>query len=181
MSRSERIEERTPFDFPTELMAAQLRAGLVRVTEDIGRGFDRVMMMYTVTFYVGIALIVVSVISSFAPTVAVDKTFPIAFGTLGIADVVSLFIFQPAEKLQISKGRLAQLQAAYISWINDTYNWNTLWEAEVAKENPSMEILQSISKAVMDHTEKLIRLIGLYVEGRKMITKQAESEKGVPT
>lgn len=142
--------------FTVKVMAEKLREGLVGVTVDISQGFKEVMRMYKVAFYLGVVLIGVSIISSLFLREAV---LPIAFGAFGLADIAAVFIFKPVEKLQISRANLAQLQAAYASWVNDIHNWNDYWKRTLNREDYSLEDLKMASDIMINNTEKLIEVI----------------------
>ena len=83
-----------------------LQEGLVEVVKQIDRGYERVMQMYTVAFYIGIIMVLMSV---FASLVLRSDTSALILGGLGMADIIASLIFQPAQELQNSRGNLAQL------------------------------------------------------------------------
>jgi cell shape-determining protein MreC len=146
-------------------MSGEFRKGLVDVVRQIEQGYSRVMLMYSVAFYVGIALICLSVLSSlwFKENLAV-----LIFGGLGMADVVTTFIFRPAQELQNSRGNLTQLQAAFFNWANDVRNWTAYLERLDlrAGNQPPYEEFERVSQKMLTNTAEMMRLVDLYCEIR---------------
>jgi len=160
-------------------MSNEFRKGLVDVIRQIELGYSRVMLMYTIAFYVGIALIGLSV---FASLWLKEDGAALIFGGLGMADVVTTFIFRPAQELQNSRGNLTQLQAAFFNWANDVRNWTAylqrLDDAVRPGEKPPYEEFERVSKRVLANTAEMMRLVDLYCEiGSKSPAekKQAQS------
>lgn len=146
-------------------MSREFRNGLVDVVRQIEAGYSRVMLMYTVAFYLGIALIGLAVLTSLWLK---DNGVALIFGGLGMADVVTAFIFRPAQELQNSRGNLTQLQAAFFNWANDVRNWNAYLErldiSVQRGDKPPFEEFERVSKRVLANTAEMMRLVDLYCE-----------------
>ena len=119
--------------------------------------------MYTIAFYLGIALIIVSAVASL---VMKEHVAALVFGGLGMADMVTAFIFRPAQELQNSRGNLTQLQAAFFNWANDVRNWSTYLErldnSVRPGEKPPYEGFEKVSLRVQANTAEMMRLVDLY-------------------
>jgi hypothetical protein len=156
-------------------MTEELNNRILTVIDQIDKGFRRVMTMYTIAFYVGIGMIVVSVAATLYTK---ENMFALLFGGAGAVDVVAFFVFKPAEDLQKSRGHLAQLTSAFLTWFNDIYNWN----ASVAKvintrdEQLNIVALQEISKTIIANTISIMEAIDKFVEGEGI--KDAKTKVG---
>lgn len=135
-----------------------LKRSLDEAMTQAKKGYAYVMWMYVVVFYTGIALIVTAVVFA-----AMDKTIlAIAFGAVGLADIITYLMVKPPLELQTSRSNYAQLTAALISWFTDLMNLNTY----MATLPPGTEFarLEEISKKQLEHTEALLELIEKYSE-----------------
>lgn len=141
--------------------ADTFKVGLRSTVEQIDRAFRSTMLMYTVAFYLGVGLIVFSVLFAVFGDEAVLSG---AFGGLGILDVVAYFITKPPRDLQSSRADLAQLQAAYFNWFIDGYNWNTFLNVEGRAGRINLETLKDISTTLHENTDKTMALIQKYCE-----------------
>jgi hypothetical protein len=126
------------------------------------------MTMYTVAFYLGVALVLVSI---FAALVLDSERAAAVLGGLGMADILAAMIFRPAQEVQNSRGDLAQLQAAFFSWFNDVFNWNQylqLIDREASGRNvpPEFERLRKVSEAQMCTVARMMALIEEFCETR---------------
>ena len=153
---------------PTFDLRLSLQEGLARVVEQIDAGYRRAMTMYTVAFYLGVALVLVSV---FAALVLDSERAAAVLGGLGMADILAAMIFRPAQEVQNSRGNLAQLQAAFFSWFNDVFNWNQylqLIDREASGRNvpPEFERLRKVSEAQMRTVARMMALIEEFCETR---------------
>ncbi|MBM3948015.1 MAG: hypothetical protein FJ312_02000 [SAR202 cluster bacterium] len=156
-------------------MSNGFRQGLLEVIRQVEAGYSRVMLMYTIAFYLGIALIVVSAVASL---VMKEHVAALVLGGLGMADVVTAFIFRPAQELQNSRGNLTQLQAAFFNWANDVRNWSAYLErldnSVRPREKPPYEEFEKVSLRVQANTAEMMRLVDLYCE----MHPQRKTEKG---
>jgi len=122
------------------------------------------MWMYMVAFYLGIGLIVFS----FVITIITGNNIFLIFGGAGIADVVTFFIFKPAEELQRSRGNLAQVASCFMTWFNDIHNWNSLINFRFKTGDLDENKLEKISKLSVSHTVALMMAIEIFVAGKHM-------------
>lgn len=160
-------------------LQTKLQDGLVDVIKQIETGYERVMTMYTVAFYMGVLLVAISVIASLYYH---SDQSTLILGGLGLVDIIASMIFKPAQDLQNSRGNLAQLYAANFNWINDVHNWNEYLNR--SKLSLDINNLTKVSKTMMEHTEQMMRLIKLYCITppnepiKSKVSKVVASEKG---
>lgn len=125
------------------------------------KGYAYVMWMYVIVFYLGIALIITAVVFA-----AFDKTIlAIAFGTIGLVDIITYMMVKPPLELQTSRSNYAQLTAALISWFTDLMNLNTYLTTLPA--GTPFDKVAEVSKKQMDNTRELLELIETYSEPGK--------------
>lgn len=125
------------------------------------KGYAYVMWMYVIVFYLGIALIITAVIFA-----AFDKTIlAIAFGTIGLVDIITYMLVKPPLELQASRSNYAQLTAALICWFTDLMNLNTFLTTLPA--GTPFDKVAEVSKKQMDNTRELLELIETYSEPGK--------------
>jgi hypothetical protein len=146
----------------------KLQQGLARVVQQIDRGYERAMTMYTVAFYVGILMILASI---YAALIGDSVKAAAVLGGLGMADILASIVFRPAQDVQNSRGNLAQLQAAFFSWFNDVHNWNEYLgiigrDADARKVTVEFTRLREVSDAQMCNIERMMGLIEAYCETR---------------
>lgn len=137
--------------------------GLRDSVEQLRKGFHLTSIMYNIGFYVGIALIVGSVVLAITSSKAL---IPLAFGGIGALDVITYFISKPPAQLERSRADLAQLQAAYYNWFTDKSSWETfLWRVYQTPDlKEYLEYLQAASNRSMEGTAKTMKLIETYCE-----------------
>ena len=148
----------------TSEIADAFKAGLKRTVEQIDSGFRSTMMMYMVAFYLGIGLIVFSVIFAI---VMGETLLPIVFGGFGIVDVVGFFVKKPPQRLQGSRADLAQLQAVYFNWFIDIYNWNSYLSMLGQTKGLEYEEVKQVSTTLLENTDKTMSLVKKYCEFEK--------------
>ena len=119
------------------------------------------MTMYKVSFYIGVGLICLAVVLAF---VQGKNLLAITFGGLGIGNTITFFLARPAKKLQESRSRLAQLQAALFTWFIDIYNWNSYLILLDRTGQATFQNLKQVSDTTMEHTRQIIDLIGKHIE-----------------
>lgn len=155
-----------------------VKESILEVLFQIEKGFRRVMLMYTIAFYLGIGLIIFSVI---ATVLYGTDAYMLLFGGAGIADIVAFFVFKPTEDLQRSRGNLAQLTSGFIAWYNDLHNWNHAVEREFYNEDDTpkkvnLEALKEISKRSILNTVTIMMAIEFFVaKGGKDTEKASEN------
>lgn len=122
----------------------EIMAGVEKIKADFSssiafsqRSFKYVMVMYIVAFYLGIGLIITAVVFA-----TLDKTIlAIAFGTIGLADIIIYFFKEPPNRIQESRATLS-----------------------------AQEMLTTYKEIAADHiknTEKLLALADKYAEPKK--------------
>jgi hypothetical protein len=147
-------------------LGLELQKSLLNVIKQIDKGYGRVMAMYTVAFYLGVALVIAAVVASLTSR---GQTVALIMGGLGMADMIAATVFKPAQKLQNSRSDLAQLQAAFFSWINDVHNWDSylrLIDQDVTKNRSplSFERVREVSALLIHNTERMMQLMEQYCE-----------------
>jgi len=143
----------------TQETAESFKSGLRNTVAQIERGFRSTMTMYEVAFYLGVVLILAAVVMAFLDN---KSLLPIVFGSLGMVDVIAYFITKPPRDLQFSRARLAQLQAAFFNWFIDYTNWNGALMAMAQDGKLDFNAMTTVSKTLMEHTEKTMELIDRY-------------------
>lgn len=156
-------------------MRVELENRILNVIDEVDKGFRRVMIMYSLAFYAGLGLVIFSVVGTLYFK---DNVFPLVFGGVGVADVVAFFIFKPAEELQRSRGNLAQLVSAFLTWYNDTHNWNQVLAKELVKPDYDIEVFKEVSKRSMVNTIAIMSAIELFVAS-KLSTDTSEKLKTI--
>lgn len=119
------------------------------------KGFSSTMLMYQVSFYAGIALIVAAVV--FAVFLK-SSLFSIVFGSIGTLELLTFFIANPPMRLQESRVEHTKLNAAFYSWYVDLYNWNAYYR-QYGKGMVPFEIIKQVSDAQIENTRKLMDII----------------------
>jgi len=138
------------------------REGLSKTNEQTIRGFKQTMIMYNVSFYIGIALIVAAVVAAF---VIKSSLFTIVFGSIGTLDLLTFFIANPPLRLQESRAEQAKLNAAFYSWFLDLYNWNSFYVQYSQKgELINLEIMKQVSDSQIKNTRKLMEIISRHID-----------------
>lgn len=141
--------------------ADKFKAGLRDTIEQIESGYSSVMTMYKVAFYLGIFLILFSLVLAIWRG---ESLLPIVFGGLGIADVIAYFITKPPQDLQNSRANLAQLQAAYFNWFIDVYNWNSYLSHLNQTGQINFKNVKEVSETLLQNTDKTMELMEKYCE-----------------
>ena len=135
-----------------------LKESLQDVIKDAKSAYQYVLLMYLFAFYLGVALIVTSIIFA-----AQDKVFfSMAFGAIGLIDIVTHFIYKPPLDLQSSRANLAQLRVILTNWFSDVMNLNTFMAQQ--GQNLSLDQLKELSDKQNANTEKMLGLIEKYCE-----------------
>jgi hypothetical protein len=143
----------------------RMKDGLKATVTQIDEAFQSTMLMYQVSFYLGVALIVAAIVFAL---VARASLLPIVLGGLGTADILTFFFTKPPERLQSSRASLAQLQIALLNWFNDVINQNAYLAQLNQQGGLDLIKFQQLSDVQMDHTERIMRVLQTYcklVEG----------------
>lgn len=141
----------------TLAVAKQMKLGLQATLEQIDRAYRSTMLMYQTTFYLGVILVLASVVAAF---VGREGLLSAIFGSLGIMDLLAFFLFKPQERLQASRASLAQVQAALFNWFMDSVNLNTLMG--VMGQSNDYSGAQKVSESLLAHTEKTLEMLQKY-------------------
>ncbi len=138
-----------------------IKSSLQNVVKDATRAYNYIMIMYIITFVLGIFLVVVSVY--FATQ---GKTIlAIAFGAVGFLDLVGTFFFKPPIEIQNSRSNLTQLMIIITNWFAELMNMNTYIAQK--SENMNLDEMKDISNTLNESTKKMVALIEEYSEMRK--------------
>jgi hypothetical protein len=143
--------------FGTLEVAKEMKEGLKRTLEQIDRAYRATMLMYQISFYLGVLLIVVA--AGFA-LLGRAPLLPAVFGTLGTADILAFFLLKPQERLQASRSSLAQVQAAMYNWFMDSVNLNTLMSK--LDQKGDLGGAAAVSESLMQHTDKTLEMLQKY-------------------
>lgn len=138
-----------------------IKTSLQQVIGDLKRAFNYVMLMYLAAFLLGVGLIVVSVVFA----VQGKTILSIAFGAIGLADLVAYFIFKPPLEIQNSRSNLIQLMIVVTNWFADLMNLNTYMGNKMSEI--TLDEIKKISETLNDNTAKMLELIEKYGEVRK--------------
>ena len=116
-------------------------------------------LMFYISFWLGVVLIVVSVCSYlFLPNP--NNLLTIAFFGVGALAMLSFFLRDPAEKVQQTAGKLVQIQFAMRCHLTEF----GLWEIYLAQKRESgvlieIEDLEKASKSIKSSTQTIMRQI----------------------
>ena len=142
------------------LLPYKLKESLIKNTTGTVKAFTKVINMYTAAFIIGILLIVTGVVFG-----AMGKTvLSIAFGTLGVIDIVTHFIKMPANKIQESRSNLSQLQVVLLVWLKEFVNNDALCGKLLNGPTPSLQQYELLSKISIGNTARLLKLIEEWAE-----------------
>jgi uncharacterized phage infection (PIP) family protein YhgE len=155
-------------------LADSWRQQILDVTVEIHKGYRRLMQMYTVTFYVGVALIIGGILTTL---IYRENLVALALGGFGTADVILYFFKKPAQSLQDSRSNLTQLQAAFYNWFSDLFNWNAYLSQ--TQETITFDQLKKVSDVLWKNTETMMKLVNKYCETNEKLEKpNLEPTKG---
>ncbi|MDQ2752548.1 MAG: hypothetical protein M3R72_05940 [Bacteroidota bacterium] len=136
---------------------ASYQQSLAKTNRETVKGFSSTMLMYQVSFYAGIALLVTAVVCGF---IFKSSLFSIVFGSIGTLDLLTFFIANPPLRLQESRAEHTKLNAAFYSWFVDLFNWNAYFLQYSQKgQEISFEIMKQVSDSQIENTRKLMDII----------------------
>jgi uncharacterized membrane protein YkgB len=142
-------------------VATEMKNGLRSTIDQINKAYLSTMLMYKVSFYLGVLLVLVAV----AYAIFIQKPLlPLVFGGLGVGDFIAFFITKPPERLQDSRANLAQLQTALFNWFTDLVNQNSLMQLLLVEKKLDLPTMEKLSETLMAHTEKTMELIQKFCE-----------------
>jgi hypothetical protein len=138
-------------------VAREMKEGLKRTLLQIDRAYRSTMLMYQISFYLGVVLILVAL---GVALIGKDPLLPAIFGALGTADIITFFLLKPQERLQASRASLAQVQAALYNWFMDSVNLNTLMgKFDLKGDLPGAA---AVSETLLQHTDKTLEMLQKY-------------------
>lgn len=143
-----------------------IKTSLQDVIKDAKTAYRYVLWMYILAFLIGLGLIVVSVVFAAQGKMILS----VAFGAIGLIDLVTYFIFKPPLEIQNSRSNLAQLMIIITNWFSDLMNLNTYMANKPG--GVSWSEMEKISQRQMVNTSNMIELIEKYGESR-VATKPA--------
>jgi hypothetical protein len=149
-----------------------MKSSLQDVIRDAKTAYKFVLWMYVMAFFLGIALIVVAVVFA----VQGKMILSIAFGTIGLIDIVTHFIFKPPLELQSSRSNLTQLMIVVTNWFADLMNLNTFMANQGA--DITLDQINIISDKLNANTAKSLDLIERYSEPSGRSLQNKEEPKG---
>lgn len=135
-----------------------IKTSLQDVIKDAKSAYKYVLYMYVAAFLLGIALMAVAIVFA----ARAETILAVAFGTIGLADLVTQFIYKLPLELQSSRSNLAQLMIAITNWFADLRNLNTY----MANQGPSitLEEISILSEKQNANTAQILDLIERYSE-----------------
>jgi hypothetical protein len=155
-----------PREHTFKRLDAELQDGLIGVVRQIDYGYAVTMWMYTITFYVGVALVILSALRTVGHSA--DRS-ALLFGGVGLTDIIAQLIFKPAHDVQASRANLAQLQAAFFNWINDVYNWDRyleLLQDQAGKSGsiPELNEVSKVSTLMLANTRAMLEMVAQHCD-----------------
>lgn len=138
-------------------VATEMKQGLKRTLDQIDKAYRSTMLMYQISFYLGVVLIIVAV---GVALMGRDALLPAVFGGLGMADILAFFLLKPQERLQASRASLAQVQTALYNWYIDSVNLNTLMSQH--HMNGDLPGAAALSETLFSHTDKTLEMLQKY-------------------
>lgn len=114
------LKTKSVYEGPQDLIKI-INSSIGETVLEFHRGFQRTMDMYTVAFYLGVVIIIVSL--GYA-ILGGNNLISIAFGAVGLLDILTFLVTKPPQSLENSRADLAQLQIAYTNWFSSVNNWN---------------------------------------------------------
>lgn len=135
-----------------------IKSSLQDVIKDAKSAYKYVLYMYVAAFMLGIALMAVAVVFAARG----ETILAVAFGTIGLADLVTQFIYKPPLELQSSRSNLAQLMIAITNWFADLMNLNSYMGYKGT--SISLKEISELSKKQYANTAQILDLIERYSE-----------------
>lgn len=143
--------------FGTLEVAKEMKDGLKRTLEQIDSAYRSTMLMYQVSYYLGVLLVIVAVVVALMGR---EPLLSSVFGALGMIDLLAFFLLKPQERLQSSRASLAQIQAALYNWFIDSINLNTMMTKY--DQLGDLASVAGVSESLMNHTDKTLEMLQKY-------------------
>jgi hypothetical protein len=139
----------------TMVLVDKLKRSLIENATGTLTAFNRVIIIYTIAFAIGVLLIITAIIFG-----AMGKTIlAVSFGAIGLIDIVTYFVKLPADKIQESRSNLSQLQVVLLVWMKELINNDALCAKILNVENPSIAAYKELSEISINNTSSLLKLI----------------------
>lgn len=144
----------------TMKLVEQLKKSLIKNATGTLAAFNRVIVIYTIAFIIGVGLIATAVVFG-----AMGKTvLAVSFGAIGLIDIITYFVKLPANKIQESRSNLSQLQVVLLVWLKDFINNEAICSRRLNSANPSIAEYKELAEINIDNTGKLLRFIETMAE-----------------
>ena len=167
--QSERAKKIQAGEDGTRSVALTISKTLENTLMQIQDAFRWTMIMYSVSFYLSVGLVLAAVAIAFMSR---EPILPSIFGTLGTANILLFLLTRPQESLQSSRASLAQLQAALYTWFMNTTNLFSSVEL-TAQGQPEKIQIRSVAECVMTQTAKTLEMLQKYCKLTQMPPKTA--------
>jgi hypothetical protein len=139
----------------TMALIDKLKNSLIENATGTLSAYNNVISMYTIAFILGIALIITAIVFG-----AMNKTvLAIAFGTIGLIDIVAYFVKLPANKIQESRSNLSQLQMVLLVCMKELVNNDVMNAKVINTENPDITKYTALTNTSINTTASLLKLI----------------------
>ncbi len=135
-----------------------------KVLFQIGSGFQWAKFIYIAVFFIGVLFTVTSICASIFDIGGKDAA--LIFGGMGITDFAALFFFKPAEKLEKSRAKLAQLQAVYATWLNDSNIWSQFLKGKASSIGITMDEVEKISEKMISNTMRIAESMSDFLKNK---------------
>lgn len=144
----------------TMQLVTELKKSLISNATGTLSAYNRVILFYSIAFFLGVAMIITAVVFG-----AMGKTvLALAFGTIGLVDIVTYFVKLPANKIQESRSNLSQLQVVLLVWLKDLINNEVLTGKLVNVSSPSIKDYKDLADINIENTGKLLQMIETLAE-----------------
>jgi hypothetical protein len=145
------------------------RDAMAATNRQTTEGFSHTMLMYSVSFYLGVVLIIAALIFA---VVTRSPLFSILFGSLGSLNLLTFFIAKPPQRLQESRSEQAKLNAVFYSWFLDLTNWNGYY-LQYSSRGIEIDIdkVTQVSATQTDNTIRLMEVISSHISMRNIAGK----------
>jgi hypothetical protein len=155
--QSEAIAEQHKANLNILSLSNDMVFGIKSTLKQIDAAYRVTSRMYQVSFMLGIALIIMAIITGF---IGKDSLLTSIFGALGLLDVLVFFLLKPQEKLQASRSSLAQVQAALYNWYIESMNIR----GSIQHPTELRDRFFEASKVNMANTEKTLDMLQRYTK-----------------
>lgn len=131
------------------------------IIEDGRVAFKNLILMSTVTFIVGLLLIVLAAI---AGLIVHSTMLALIFGLLGIGILLAILLIKPQAKIQVALANMIQAHAIYLDLSNQFQIWGS-----AARSATNVEEKQLASEALHNATTFSLKALNEYIEPRSRV------------